>query len=103
MVQTRPAIGDRSVNRRGESKSSRHPLAVLNLPFILLIRLYQILLSPFLGGHCRFQPTCSNYALDCYLTHHALRATWLTIWRVGRCHPFGSGGHDPSPPYDRSK
>lgn len=82
---------------------ARHPLAVLNAPFIFLIRVYQWLLSPFLGGHCRFQPTCSRYAIDCYRTHHAIRATWLTARRIGRCHPFGGGGFDPCPPYDRSR
>ena len=77
----------------------RHPLAVLNGPFIVLIRLYQVIGSPFMGGHCRFQPTCSNYALDCYRTHHAIRATFLTLRRIGRCQPFGGSGHDPCPLY----
>lgn len=80
--------------------SERHPLAVLNLPFIILIRLYQILLSPFLGGHCRFQPTCSNYGLDCFRRHHAVKAIWLTAQRVLRCHPWGGGGFDPAPPHN---
>jgi uncharacterized protein len=77
----------------------RHPLAVLNLPFIVLIRVYQVVGSPFVGGHCRFQPTCSHYALDCYRTHHALKATILTARRIGRCRPLGGGGYDPCPPY----
>jgi uncharacterized protein len=77
----------------------QHPLAVLNLPFIVLIRVYQVVGSPFVGGHCRFQPTCSHYALDCYRTHHALKATILTARRIGRCRPLGGGGYDPCPPY----
>ena len=86
-----------------DSGTARHPLAGLNLPFILLIRLYQLVLSPFLGGHCRFQPTCSRYAIECYRTHQAIRATWLTAKRIGRCHPFGGGGYDPCPPHDPSR
>ena len=86
-----------------KAEETRHPLAVLNLPFVLAIRAYQFVLSPFLGGHCRFQPTCSRYAIDCYRTHHAIRATWLTAKRIGRCHPLGGGGFDPCPPHRRSR
>jgi putative membrane protein insertion efficiency factor len=69
-----------------------------SLPFIVLIRAYQILLSPILGGHCRFHPTCSRYALDAYRLHGPLRGTWLTVRRLLRCHPFGGHGYDPVPP-----
>lgn len=90
------------MNAPGPAQRDRHPLAVLNGPFILLIRLYQVVGSPFIGGHCRFQPTCSNYAIDCYRTHHAIRATALTLKRIGRCQPWGGSGPDPCPPF-RSK
>lgn len=75
------------------------PLAsrVVAAPFIALIRLYQMTLSPFIGGHCRFQPTCSNYALQAYRTLNPVRATWLTARRLLRCHPFGGKGFDPPP------
>ncbi len=62
-----------------------------------LIRLYQITLSPMIGGHCRFQPTCSRYALEAYRTLNPIRATWLTVRRLSRCHPLGSSGWDPPP------
>lgn len=63
-----------------------------------LIRVYQYLLSPWLGNQCRFTPTCSEYARQAVLTHGALRGTWLALRRVGRCHPWHPGGHDPVPP-----
>lgn len=63
----------------------------------LLIRLYQITLGPWLGGSCRFYPTCSNYALEAIELHGAWRGGWLTLRRLSRCHPFHPGGFDPPP------
>ncbi|MDZ7829962.1 MAG: membrane protein insertion efficiency factor YidD [Halofilum sp. (in: g-proteobacteria)] len=65
-----------------------------------LIRLYQYTLSPFLGQHCRFHPTCSAYAEEALRTHGALRGSWLAIRRILRCNPFCEGGHDPVPSKD---
>lgn len=62
-----------------------------------LIRIYQLVLSPVLGSSCRFHPTCSQYALDAIDTHGSIRGTWLAMRRVGRCHPWHPGGHDPVP------
>lgn len=62
-----------------------------------LIRAYQLLLSPFLGNHCRFTPTCSQYAAEAVAAHGALRGSWLAIKRIGRCHPLCEGGYDPVP------
>ncbi len=65
---------------------------------VALIKLYQITLSPFLGGHCRFIPTCSHYGVEALRTHGPFRGTWLTIVRLSRCHPFsGRSGYDPVP------
>jgi hypothetical protein len=63
----------------------------------LLIRVYQLTLSPWLGGSCRFYPTCSNYALEAIELHGVWRGGWLTLRRLGRCHPFHPGGFDPPP------
>jgi len=71
--------------------------AVANSPFIAVILLYRITLSWLMGGQCRFCPTCSTYGLDAYRHYGPLRATWLTFYRVLRCHPFNKGGFDPVP------
>ncbi|HZW09454.1 MAG TPA: membrane protein insertion efficiency factor YidD [Phycisphaerales bacterium] len=68
-----------------------------NAPFVLAILLYRATLSPFLGRQCRFEPTCSIYGLRAYRRYGPLRGTWLTLRRVGRCHPFHPGGYDPVP------
>lgn len=70
---------------------------VLSLPFILPIRLYQITLGPFMGGQCRFYPTCSHYAIEAYAEHGPLRGSYLTLRRLLRCHPLGGHGYDPVP------
>jgi uncharacterized protein len=62
------------------------------------IRLYQATLSPYLGRQCRFYPTCSHYAREALELHGFLRGTWLTLRRLGRCHPFHPGGVDLVPP-----
>lgn len=62
-----------------------------------LIRSYQVLISPYLGDHCRFTPSCSAYAMEAIDKHGALKGGWLAIRRIGRCHPFCDGGYDPVP------
>jgi putative membrane protein insertion efficiency factor len=64
---------------------------------LFLIRAYQLTLSPFFGQHCRFTPTCSQYAQEAIERHGAWRGAWLAIRRIARCHPFCAGGHDPVP------
>ena len=65
------------------------------------IRLYQRILGPVLGGHCRFYPSCSNYALEAFQRKPFLSALGKTIWRLARCHPFHPGGYDPVEPEDK--
>lgn len=65
---------------------------------IALIRGYQLTLSPFLGGSCRFLPTCSAYAREAVERHGAWRGSWLALRRLSRCHPLGASGFDPVPP-----
>lgn len=62
-----------------------------------LIRGYQLAISPLLGPSCRFYPSCSHYAIEAIEAHGALGGTWLTIKRIGRCHPWNPGGVDPVP------
>ena len=62
-----------------------------------LIRAYQFLLSPLLGSHCRFTPSCSQYAAEAIEKHGAARGSWLAIRRILRCHPLCPGGFDPVP------
>ncbi|MBD3764916.1 MAG: membrane protein insertion efficiency factor YidD [Rhodobacterales bacterium] len=66
----------------------------------LPVRAYRLLLSPWVGHGCRFQPTCSAYALQALDRHGALRGSLLTIRRLGRCHPLGGQGYDPVPGVD---
>ena len=70
---------------------------------ILLVRAYQVTLSPLFSGCCRFEPSCSNYMIEAIQVHGALKGTLLGIWRLLRCHPFGKSGYDPVPVKGRWK
>jgi putative membrane protein insertion efficiency factor len=63
----------------------------------LPVRAYRLFLSPWVGHNCRYQPTCSAYALEALERHGGLKGAWLAARRVGRCHPWGGAGHDPVP------
>jgi putative membrane protein insertion efficiency factor len=63
-----------------------------------LIRGYQLLLSPLFAGSCRFEPSCSRYAMSALEQHGLVRGAWLALRRLARCHPFGGSGLDPVPP-----
>ncbi len=63
----------------------------------IVIRAYRYLISPLLGNHCRFYPSCSSYALTALEQHGAARGTWLALRRLLRCHPWHAGGFDPVP------
>jgi len=72
----------------------------LDLPqrtLIVLVRGYRLLLSPWLGSQCRFEPTCSAYALEALQAHGAAGGSYLAARRLLRCHPWCAGGHDPVP------
>lgn len=62
-----------------------------------LVRAYRLLLSPWLGSSCRFEPTCSAYSLEALEKHGAALGSYLTLCRLVRCHPWCDGGHDPVP------
>jgi len=61
------------------------------------VRVYQVVVSPWLGPACRFAPSCSEYAAEAIARHGALRGVWLGCKRVARCHPLGNSGYDPVP------
>ena len=70
---------------------------LLSLPFIFIIKLYQLVLSPLLGSKCRFTPTCSAYALQAFKKYGLFKGFWLSVKRISKCHPWGGHGHDPVP------
>ncbi len=65
-----------------------NPLTLIALGFI---RLYRLILSPWMGNQCRFHPTCSHYAEEAFLTHGFFKGLYLTVWRIVRCAPWGRG------------
>jgi uncharacterized protein len=64
---------------------------------LAIIRFYQKVISPLFPPSCRFTPTCSHYSYEAIQKHGLFRGSWLAIKRIGRCHPFSSGGYDPVP------
>lgn len=85
------------VNKAGNNQSR---VSLLARPLVFVVHFYQAVLGQFFGGHCRFHPTCSNYAIEALQHHGALRGSWLTLKRILRCHPLGGAGYDPVPPAD---
>ncbi|KAB1157710.1 membrane protein insertion efficiency factor YidD [Flavobacterium luteum] len=76
---------------------------VLILPFLYLVRFYQVAISPFTPATCRFEPTCSNYTIEALKTHGLFYGGYLAVKRILSCHPWGKSGYDPVPQKRRSK
>ncbi|MBT8379579.1 MAG: membrane protein insertion efficiency factor YidD [Ignavibacteria bacterium] len=72
-------------------------LKILAFPFIFLIKLYQLIISPILPASCRFTPTCSHYSVEALKKHGLLKGGWFSVKRIMRCHPWGGSGYDPVP------
>lgn len=70
---------------------------IFAFPFIALIKMYQLIISPWLGPSCRYTPTCSQYSLEAFKKYGPIKGGWLSIKRIARCHPWGGHGHDPVP------
>ncbi|TNF91812.1 MAG: membrane protein insertion efficiency factor YidD [Gammaproteobacteria bacterium] len=70
---------------------------------VLPIHFYRLFISPILGPHCRFTPTCSEYSIEAVETHGIFRGGWLAIRRITRCHPWHPGGYDPVPGTENNK
>ena len=68
-----------------------------------IVRFYQLAVSPWLGNNCRYSPTCSQYMIEAVNEWGPLKGCWLGIKRIGRCHPWGSGDHDPVPENPKKK
>ena len=84
-----PSASRRALSRGTLGPAQRAALAA--------VRAYQLLVSPWLGQHCRFTPSCSAYAAEAVRRHGALAGAWYALRRLVRCHPFGASGHDPVP------
>ena len=74
----------------------------MKTPIIWFIKGYRQFISPLFPPTCRFQPTCSQYAIEAISTYGTIKGSWLAITRIARCHPFHPGGYDPIPPKDES-
>jgi putative membrane protein insertion efficiency factor len=70
---------------------------LLSKLFILLIRVYQYTLSPFIGRSCRYTPTCSHYSVEAIQKHGPFKGGWMALKRIGSCNPWGGSGYDPVP------
>jgi len=70
-------------------------LKIITFPFIFLVRVYQLAISPFFGACCRFEPSCSQYAIDALKKYGLFKGSWLAVKRIARCHPLNDGGYDP--------
>ena len=72
-------------------------IKLVTFPFIIVIKIYQILISPLFPSSCRFAPTCSQYSLEALRKYGLFKGGWLGIKRISKCHPWGGSGHDPVP------
>ncbi len=71
---------------------------ILSLPFILVIKMYQLIISPWLGkSKCRYTPSCSHYGLEALKKYGPIKGIWLTVKRIASCNPWGGEGYDPVP------
>jgi len=76
---------------------TNHSVLIMKKILLAMIRMYQLFLSPMLGQHCRFTPSCSQYTKEAIEKYGAARGSWLGLKRILRCQPFCKGGHDPVP------
>ncbi|WP_353087176.1 membrane protein insertion efficiency factor YidD [Flavobacterium sp.] len=75
---------------------------IIVAPLLIVIRFYQVAISPYTPANCRFHPTCSNYCMEALRLHGPIKGTWLGIKRILSCHPWGKSGYDPVPPKNQS-
>ena len=77
--------------------------SILKKTLVLMIRCYQVVLSPLFGNCCRFDPCCSHYCINAIERHGSLKGIWLGVIRLCKCHPLNPGGPDPVPEYFGSR
>lgn len=98
---SRPAEHGTATREQGQPSEKFSILRALRLtlvfPLVLLIKVYQWIISPWLGPRCRFTPSCSHYGIEALRKHGLIKGLWLTVRRVSRCHPWGGTGYDPVP------
>jgi putative membrane protein insertion efficiency factor len=70
--------------------------SLLIAPFILMIQIYRLVISPWLGPKCRYTPTCSQYAMDALRKYAMIKGLWKALQRISKCHPWGGSGYDPA-------
>ena len=85
------------MNEQPSQQSASPAKSAVARALMALVRAYQLLISPALGSACRFAPTCSHYSMQALGQHGAIKGSYLTLCRLGRCHPWCEGGHDPVP------
>lgn len=76
---------------------------ILIAPFVFLIRVYQVAISPLFPPACRFTPSCSHYSIEALQKHGFLKGSWLSIKRIASCRPYGRSGYDPVPEIKNKK
>jgi len=76
---------------------------IVTYPFVLLVRFYQVAISPYTPSSCRYSPTCSHYAVEALQRHGLFKGGWLVIKRISSCHPWGGEGYDPVPDRKNNK
>jgi putative membrane protein insertion efficiency factor len=101
LTRSRPHLPASDMSARSQLGPLAPPRMLIARGLIGLVRLYQLLLSPLItlmaGRVCRFEPSCSRYAVACLEAHGAARGSLLSLRRLCKCHPFHPGGHDPPP------
>ena len=70
---------------------------ILIFPFVLLVRFYQVAISPYTPSSCRYEPTCSQYSIEALRKRGLITGLWLSLKRIFTCHPWGGSGYDPVP------
>ncbi len=76
---------------------------ILAFPFIMLVRFYQVAISPYTPASCRYSPSCSHYTVEALKKHGFFYGGWLSVKRIFSCHPWSKGGYDPVPEKEDSK